>query len=491
RLTALNRAPVGVLGDDGVARPRLPEEVAAGERVLVAAGERVGVDGVVLSGRSTLDESLLTGESLPRAVGPGERVHAGTLNRDAALVVRADRSGQGTLLASIVRLMEQAEQSRSRFVALADRVSRWYTPVVHALAAATFLLWWGVLGESWQTALVWAVAVLIITCPCALGIAVPVVQVAAAGGLLRRGVLVTSGTAFERLAEVDHVVLDKTGTLTVGRPVLLDGDWTAEDLREAASLAAASRHPLARALAAAAPATATAEDVVERPGSGLERRTPAGPVRLGSAEFVGAAAGEGMELWLARPGRAPVRFAFADAPREDAARTVRGLAALGLGVELLSGDRAAAVAAAARDAGLAVWTAGAGPAAKIARLDALRREGRRPLMVGDGLNDAPALAAAHASIAFASGSDVAQAAADVVVQASELGAVAETIATARRAQRIVRQNIALSLGYNVVAVPLAVAGLVTPLIAAVAMAASSLTVILNALRVDRGGPWTR
>jgi Cu2+-exporting ATPase len=487
RLMTLNRAPVGILDDSGVAHPRAPEEVHAGERVLVAAGERIGVDGAVVSGRSSLDESLLTGETLPRAVGPGAQVHAGTLNRDAALIVEARASGAGTLLAAIVRLMEQAEQSRSRFVALVDRLSRWYTPVVHVLAVGTFLLWWGWVGIVWQQALVYAVAVLIITCPCALGIAVPAVQVAAAGGLMRRGVLVTSGTAFERLAQADAAVLDKTGTLTRGRPVLQPGAWSEDDLRAAAALAATSRHPLARALAAAAPGVPAVTEVVEHPGEGLAR----GAVRLGSAAFVGAAPGEGMELWLARPGAAPVRFAFADAPRPDAAEAVAALAAQGLAPELLSGDRAPAVAAAARAAGIAAWTATADPAAKIARLAALKRDGRRPLMVGDGLNDAPALAAAHVSIAYASGADVAQAAADLVVQTDRLAAVPATVAVARRAQRLVRQNIAISLGYNLVAVPLAIAGFVTPLIAAVAMAASSLTVILNALRVERGVGWTR
>ncbi|MCS6922324.1 MAG: HAD-IC family P-type ATPase, partial [Elioraea sp.] len=307
----------------------------------------------------------------------------------------------------------------------------------------------------------------------------------------RQGVLVTSGTAFERLAEIDTVVFDKTGTLTEGKPTLLPGAWTAEDLAEAARLAAASRHPLARALVEATPRAAAADGVVEHPGRGLELQTPSGPILLGSAAFVGASGGEGMELWLARPGRDPIRFAFADSLRADAAETIRLLTGRGLAVELLSGDRASAVAEAARAVGIARWTAEASPQAKIARLEALRAEGRRVLMVGDGLNDAPALAAAHASIAFASGSDVAQAAADVVVQGKALGLVAETLRTARRAQGAMRQNVAISLAYNVVAVPLAIAGLVTPLIAAVAMAASSLTVILNALRLERGAGWTR
>jgi Cu2+-exporting ATPase len=490
-LLALNRAPVAVIGEDGRAQPRSPDQVRAGERVLVAAGERIGVDGVILSGRSEIDTSLVTGESVPRTAEPGMAVQAGTLNLAAPLTLSVTAAGEGTTLAAIVRMMEAAEQGRGRWRTLSDRVAAWYTPIVHALAAATFLLWWGWIGVAWQPALVNAVTVLIITCPCALGIAVPAVHVAAAGRLMRGGVLAGSPTALERLAEADHAVLDKTGTLTRGRPSLLPGAWTAEDLAEAGALAAASRHPLARALAEAARATA-ADGVVEHPGEGLSRQTEAGTVRLGNARFAGAEAGEGMELWLARPGRAPVAFRFEDALRPDAAEAVASLRRLGLGVSLLSGDRAAAVGRAAEAAGVRDWQAGADPGAKLAALAGHAAAGRRVLMVGDGLNDAPALAAAHVSVSPASGADIAQASADLVFQRERLAAVPWSVAVARKAMRLVRQNIAISLAYNVVAVPLAVAGLVTPLIAAVAMAASSVTVVLNALRVERGeAAWMR
>jgi len=491
QLLALGRAPVSVLGEDGRARPRAPDAVRAGERVLVAAGERIGVDGVVVAGRSDVDTSLVTGESVPRAAAPGDAVQAGTLNLGGPLTVRVTASGSGTALAAIVRMMEAAEAGRGRIRALADRVAGWYTPVVHILAAGTFLLWWGWFGLAWQPALVNAVAVLIITCPCALGIAVPAVHVAAAGRLMRGGVLVASGSALDRLAEADVAVLDKTGTLTRGRPVLLAGGWSDGDLALAGSLAAASRHPLARALAAAA-GVAAAEGVVEHPGEGLSRATPSGTVRLGNAAFAGAVPGDGMELWLAVPGRTPVAFRFADAPRADAREAVAALRRAGLSVELLSGDRPAAVADAAREAAIDDWRAEADPAAKLARLDELRAAGHRVLMVGDGLNDAPAFAAAHVSASPATGADIAQASADLVFQGERLSAIPWALAVARRAGRLVRQNIAISLAYNAVAVPLAVAGLVTPLIAAVAMAASSVTVILNALRVERGGAaWTR
>lgn len=489
QLLVLNRAPVSVIGEDGLARPRAPDAVRVGERVLVSAGERIGVDGVIASGRSEVDASLVTGESIPRAVAAGAEVQAGTLNLGAPITVTVTASGESTVLAAIVRMMEAAEQGRGRHRALSDRVAGWYTPVVHTLAAGTFLLWWGWFGVAWQPALVNAVAVLIITCPCALGIAVPAVQVAASGLLLRGGVLVASGSALERLAEADSAVLDKTGTLTRGRPMLLAGSWTEADLAEAGGLAGASRHPLARTLATVA-GVAPAEDVVEHPGEGLSRA--GGTIRLGSAAFAGAEPGEGMELFLARPGRAPVAFRFADAPRADAAEAVAALEAQGLPVALLSGDRRDAVEQAAREAGIVTWQAEASPAAKVATLAALRAEGRHVLMVGDGLNDAPALAAAHVSASPASGADIAQASADLVFQGERLAAVPWAVTVARRAQALVRQNIAISLAYNLVAVPLAVAGLVTPAIAAAAMAASSITVVLNALRVERGGTsWMR
>ncbi len=489
-LLALSRAPVSVLGDDGIARPRAPDAVRVGERVLVAAGERIGVDGVVLAGRSEIDMSLLTGESIPRPTAPGDTVEAGTLNLAAPLTVRVTASGTSTVLASIVRMMEAAEADRGRIRALADRVAGWYTPVVHLVAAATFLLWWVWFDLAWQPALVNAVAVLIITCPCALGIAVPAVHVAAAGRLMRGGVLIASGSALDRLSEADVAVLDKTGTLTRGQPSLLPGDWSDDDLALAGSLAAASRHPLARALAQAA-GVAAAVGVVEHPGQGLSRATPSGTVRLGNARFAGAIAGDGMELWLAVPGRSPVVFRFADALRADAGEAVAALRRAGLEVELLSGDRPAAVEAAARAADISQWRAGADPGAKLARLAELRAAGHRVLMVGDELNDAPALAAAHVSASPASGADIAQASADLVCQGKRLASIPWAIDVARFAARLVRQNIAISLAYNALAVPLAVAGLVTPLVAAVAMAASSVTVILNALRVERARvPWT-
>jgi len=315
---------------------------------------------------------------------------------------------------------------------------------------------------------------------------VPAVQVAAAGRLLRGGVLIKSATALERLATVDTVVFDKTGTLTQGRPTLLrDGGWTGDDLAAAAAIAAASRHPLARALAAAVPDAKAADDVAEVPGSGLRR----GAVLLGSREWCGVDAGaesEGPELWLARPGAAALRFAFRDTPRPDAEAVVGDLLRSGYRVELLSGDRPLAAGALAGRLGIARWRGGCTPAGKAAHLAALAAAGHRVCMVGDGLNDAPALGHAQASMSPADATDIAQNAADVVFQGERLAPVAEALAVARRSNRLVLQNLALAFAYNATTIPLAMIGLVTPLIAAIAMSASSLAVVGNALRIGRG-----
>jgi Cu2+-exporting ATPase len=488
RLLALRSGAVTVLDPDGSRRVLPAEQLEPGMRVLVAAGERIAADGTVVDGRGELDTSLITGESLPRPAGPGTQVYSGTLNLSAPLTLRVTAVGEDTLLAEIVRLMETAEQRRAKYVAIADRVARAYSPVVHLLALAAFAGWVFLGGMAWQPALLIAVAVLIITCPCALALAVPAVQVIASGRLMKAGILLKSGTALERLTDVDTVAFDKTGTLTVGRPELHRDGVDPDDLRVAASLAGASSHPLARALSRAAPDAAVAEGVREAPGSGLAWTGPDGrEIRLGKRSWVGVGAGapaaDGPELWLARPGRDPVRFGFDDPLRADAAEVVAALQAQGRAVILLSGDRPETVRDVAARLGLADWQAECTPQQKVERLQALAGGGRRVLMVGDGLNDAPALAAATVSVSPSSAADISQTAADAVFQGDRLAPVLELLDVARRSGRLVRQNFALAFGYNALAVPLAVAGFVTPLIAALAMSGSSLAVTGNALRL--------
>ena len=492
-LTALKATAATVLQADGSLQTLPLARLAVGMTVVVAPGERIPVDGRVLQGRSEVDTSLLTGESLPRAVDAGAEVYAGTVNGGGALRIAVTALAEASLLAEIVRLMESAEQGRDRYVRLADRVARLYAPAVHILAAATFAGWLWLSSEAWQIALLHAIAVLIITCPCALGLAVPAVQVAAVGRLMKQGVLVKSADALERLAAVDTFVFDKTGSLTLGRPSLQNaGEIDPALLALAASMASQSRHPLARALCRAAPAAShPALEVREHPGDGLSTMHNGKALRLGRRGWCGpeshaseAASDAAMELWLSGEGFTPQRFVFHDAPRPDAAEVIAHLQKRGVAVELLSGDRSPVVERLAQDLGIAVWHGDCRPADKIARLEALAAEGRKAAMIGDGLNDAPALAAAFASLSPADAADVSQVAADIIFQGERLTPLVETLDTARASRRLVVENFALALLYNLIAVPIAVAGLVTPLIAAVAMSSSSILVTANALRLN-------
>ena len=500
QMLALRAADVAVVQADGSTQRRSQHSVAPDDRIIVGLGERIGVDGVVERGTSTLDASLVTGESLPVQAAPGTQVFAGTLNLGAALTVRAMATGSATLLAECARLIEAAEARRSRFVVLADRVARRYAPAVHLAALLTFLWWFFIAGASAGEALLIACAVLIITCPCALALAVPVVQVIATSGLFRAGVLLKSATALERLADVDTIVFDKTGTLTEPQLALVRRpDVDEQALRVAASLAASSRHPLARSLVAAAGPVAAAESVVEFPGEGLRAadvwlgRNPSWPglTRPSGADrmYVDCRVKprqddqEGPEHWLVRPNHAPVSFKFEETLREDAAATVSRLRERGLEIHLLSGDRAASVTRIATALGIDDWHAECSPVQKVAAIEALVSAGRKVLMVGDGLNDSPSLAAATVSASPATAADISQTVADVVFQGGRLEPVAMVLATAQRARTVMRQNLALSIGYNVLMVPLAVAGFVTPWLAAAAMSSSSLLVMANSFRL--------
>ncbi len=492
-LIALRARALIVVDADGKFRAVAAERVEPGMMVFVAPGERIGVDGEVAVGASDVDNSLVSGESTPVPVRVGAKIFAGTLNLSAALRLRVTASGEGTLLAEMARLMEAAEGARVRYVALADRVARIYSPVVHLLGLGTFLGWFMLGAGGWENALLNAIAVLIITCPCALGLAVPMVQTVATGRLFRRGILLKSATALERLADIDMVVFDKTGTLTLGRPELQTEGIPPARLAIASALAASSRHPLAQAIRRAAPDIVPADHVIERPGLGLEAMVDGKRVRLGNRILCDIPEDEhavASELWLALDDAAPLRFAFSDPLRGDARMTIEALKARGYAIALLSGDRAPAVAAIADALGVETWQAGATPQGKCVTLHELGEAGRRVLMVGDGLNDAPALAAAYVSLSPASAADISQSAADAVFQGARLDAVVELIDVARRARGRIKQNVVLALAYNLLAVPLAMAGFVTPLIAAIAMSSSSILVIGNALRLGakKGGP---
>ena len=485
-LLAMQAPAATVLTPDGVQHRRPLAEIAVGDLILVRPGERLPVDASIEVGVSELDNALLTGESRPVAVAPGGFCRAGALNLSGLLTVRAQARSDDSAVAAIARLVEAGAQSKSRYVRLADRAAAIYVPVVHTAAALTFVLGW-ILGLGPREALLRAVAVLIITCPCALGLAVPAVQVAASARLFRKQVLVKSGAALERLAEVTHVVFDKTGVLTLGRPMLIDPMPTAVAL--AAPLARASSHPLARALAAQDGGTELAQDVVETAGQGVEGVIHGLRARLGRASFVGVegASGSETELWFGFDGDTKVRFEFADILRPDARQTIDALRARGLSVEILSGDLPGAVRAVAEALDIRQWRAGMTPAEKAAWVESLATVGHRSLMVGDGLNDTAALAVAHAAMAPGTALDASQNAADLVFSGEGLGAVVTAIDVARAARRRALENFGFSALYNLIAAPAAMLGLINPFVAALAMSGSSLVVTLNALRMHRAG----
>ncbi|CAM5462426.1 Copper-exporting P-type ATPase A OS=Afipia felis OX=1035 GN=copA_2 PE=3 SV=1 [Afipia felis] len=479
-----------VLQPDG-SRVYLPvNEIAVGMTILLAAGERVPVDARVIAGRSDIDAALLTGESAPVAAAPGTPLQAGVLNLTGPLTLTATATAKDSALADMVRLMEAAETGRSAYRRIADRASQLYAPVVHATAFLTFIGWMILTGDLHRAVTI-AIAVLIITCPCALGLAVPMVQVMAARRLFENGILLKDGGALERLAEIDAIVFDKTGTLTSGVPRLIDpATIDPGALRIAAAIAVHSRHPYSRAVEAACadnPMEPLEPDAVtEHPGCGLEARIGPHLYRLGRANWALSENRpvEETGLVLAKDGASLASFHFDDCLRGGAQSALAALKR-NFSIEILSGDHDGAVGRIADTLGLR-YAAGMLPAGKVERIHDIEAAGHKVLMVGDGLNDAPALAAAHASMAPATAADIGRNAADLVFLHESLNAVPQAIGIARGAARLVRQNLALAVGYNVVAVPVAIMGYVTPLVAAIAMSSSSIIVIANALRLGGG-----
>jgi Cu2+-exporting ATPase len=463
--------------------------IRPGDVVLARPGERVAVDGIVIEGRSRIDQSLVTGETMPITACKNSPVYAGTLNISGTLRVGVSAAERGTLLDEVTRMLDRALEARTHYVRLADRAARLYSPLVHAAAFAT-MLGWVAFGASWHHAIITAIAVLIITCPCAVGLAIPAVQVVASAALFRSGVLLNSGEAIERLAGVDTILFDKTGTLTLPEPEAVNAaDIPADRLALAGRLALASRHPLAAAVARAANANVPLS-AVEEPGQGVRGEWQGVELRLGRPSFCGADRAAD-RIMLTDPEASTIAFrhgaevhifAVRQRLRSDAADVVADFKRAGFAVEILSGDRAPAVAHAARSLNIDAWSAAMTPADKIARIAALRSQGHKVLMVGDGLNDAPSLAAADASLSVASAAHVTQTAADAVFLGDRLAPVAAAMAIARRAKQLMRENLRLAIAYNAIAVPIAILGFTSPLIAALAMSGSSILVTLNALR---------
>ena len=475
-----------VLREDG-SRTYLPlDEIETGMTMLLAAGERVPVDARVTKGNSEIDLSLVSGESAPQTAGEGMLLQAGVLNLTGPLTIVAATTAKNSFLAELVRMTEAAEAGRSSYRRIADRAAQLYAPVIHSLALLTFAGWM-IAGGDAHSSITAAVAVLIVTCPCALGLAVPMVHVATARRLFEKGIMIRDGGALERLAGIDTVVFDKTGTLTSAQPRLVVQDGAdANALAVAAAMAAHSRHPYSQALATLAQDGAVVFDnVAELPGHGIEASRGTDVYRLGRPDWALASpspAERGATVVLAINGKACACFGLDDQLRTGAAEAVAELKGFGAVVEILSGDKDTRVRKIARQLSVPC-IAEARPADKISHIAACKHAGHKVLMVGDGLNDAPALRAADVSMAPASASDIGRNAADLVFLRESLAAVPQAIAIARAAGRLVRQNFALSVAYNIVAVPLAVLGGLTPLLAAIAMSLSSITVVLNAMRL--------
>ncbi len=463
--------------------------------VRAAPGERIPVDGIVIHGTSEVDTSLVTGETLPVRVGEEDRVFTGTMNISSPLDIRVTALSGKTLLDEIIGLMETAEQGRAKYVRLADKAAHIYAPAVHILALATFLGWMIFSSVGWQQSLITAIAVLIITCPCALGLAVPVVQIVASSRLFKSGILVKAPDGLERLAEIDTIVFDKTGTLTLGQPEMANGDSIdPKALELAASLAKSSTHPLCRALIVAChergiPTIATSAALREEPGMGLVATIDGQEVRLGNRDWCGVPAevkdnNRYSELWLKVGEQDAILLTFQDRLRRDAEEVVSWFQSRGFDILLLSGDRPDVVTEVAAKLGITDYLASAKPQDKIRRLEELKAQGRKILMVGDGLNDAPALRAAYVSISPSTAADISQNAADFIFQSQNLDSIIRAYQVSKSSRRLVFTNFALAALYNMIAVPFAAAGFLTPLIAAIAMSSSSIVVTSNALRLN-------
>ncbi len=468
-----------------IGREQVPvATLAVGDRVLVGAGEVVPADGELLQAAASVDESLLTGESTPVPKSPGDLLYAGSLCRESAATIRVLRTGSDTRLSQLARTVERAQSQRPRIARLADTVATRFVTALFLVAAAVYA-WW--LGADSTRAFEIALAVLIVSCPCALALAVPAALASAHGALSRRGVLVLGADALDRLADADVVLLDKTGTLTRGEPQLLaavacDGGDAEPWRRIAAALEHGARHPFAAAFDPTGVTPADAVRVVA--GQGIEGEVQGKRWRLGQAGFAGTGTDDGA-LWLGDGQDAVARFELADGLRPEAADTVAALRRAGLAPRIASGDGARAVAEVASALGIDEFASRQSPEDKLATMRRLQSAGHRVLAVGDGINDAPLLAGADVSIAMAAGAPLAQRAADLVLTGASLARIPEAITIARRTRTIIRQNLGWALAYNLLALPFAAMGLVTPGLAALGMAASSLLVTANALRLGR------
>ncbi|MDX2083331.1 MAG: heavy metal translocating P-type ATPase metal-binding domain-containing protein [Rickettsiales bacterium] len=469
--------------------------------LLVAAGEKISADGIIISGASEIDTALITGENLPKKFGVGAEVFSGMINLTAPLKIKITKSPQNSLLSQIMRLSQEAENKKNHYIRIADYLAKFYTPAVHLIALATFLFW---LKSGWELALMNATAVLIITCPCALALAVPIIQTMVISNFIKKGILVKSGEALEKLNEVDIIIFDKTGSLTIGAPELVAikilknaANQTIRDekfyLHLAASLAKKSRHPIAKAISANFKEDLIELQVLENQGFGLSAVFADQILKLGREDFcqiensskISKFKNEDQLSCFMKFGEDEVMFLFSDKIKSDAKTVIKKLRAAGKEIILLSGDSKKAVIDMAQKLQIEQFYFEQTPVTKLKFLENLKAENKKFVMIGDGLNDAPALAASYVSISFSQASDLAQNIADIVIQGEKLMPIIELINLAKKSIALMKQNLAIALIYNLIALPFAILGYVVPLIAAIAMSSSSLLVLFNSFRINK------
>jgi Cu2+-exporting ATPase len=462
------------------------KNIRPNDEVLVTSGAIIPADGIIIEGNGHVDNSLITGESIPVPVKKGVLVHAGTLNLGDPLKLIVKSCGEDTVLGEIIRLMENAEQGRAKYVDIADRVSRWYMPLVLSASFITFGFWFGWQQIAWQQALLYAVSLLIITCPCALAIAVPVVQVTASARLFAKGIYIRTSNALEKLAEANVAILDKTGTLTTGTPTIINrNEIDDKTFNLIARLAAASKHPLCKAINELMKNSRPLKNIQEQQGIGLTASLTGRKLYLGKLASAYRSDDIYSETWFVDGNKPPIRLIFKDALREDAAETLAKLQKTFQRIIMLSGDRPSVVQGIAKSLAITEAHSNMLPADKCNFIINLQQQGLNVLMVGDGLNDAAALKQANVSISPITALDLPQSCADVVFTGKKLIAIPEAIKVAKQSDRIVKENFTISFAYNIISIPLAFWGMVTPLIATIAMSTSSLLVIFNSLRLLR------
>jgi Cu2+-exporting ATPase len=498
---AMLSASFGRVEEDAKIRILPIKQLQKGMILIVAVGEKIAADGIVIEGESELDTALITGETMPRKIALNQEVFAGTINLIAPLKIRITKSAQNSLLSEIIRLSEEVENKKNHYIRISDTLSKFYTPAVHILAFLTFLLWCFYFKSGWEIALMNATAVLIITCPCALALAIPIVQTIAISNFIKKGILVKSGEALEKIPAIDVIVFDKTGSLTIGEPKLVDikilkqvqNDRILEEknfyLKLAASLAQKSRHPISQAISASYHESLEELQIDEKQGFGLESNFWGKNLKLGRKDFCDIKNSfeitKNFLTCFMKFGEDEMVFLFEDAPKSDAKIVIEKLQKMGKKIILLSGDNQKTVENIAQKMVISEFYFEQTPISKVNLLEKLKAKNQKFIMIGDGLNDAPALALADVSISFSKACDISQNIADIIIQGQKLMPIILIINSAKKTIALMKQNLFIALIYNLIAVPYAIMGHVVPLIAAIAMSSSSLLVLFNSLRMNK------